>query len=119
MSDHVSWILTLEINAGREADLRTLMAEMVAATQAAEPGALDYEWHISDDGKVLHTFERYADSAATLKHLGNFGAKFAGRFMEIVRPTAFTVYGSPSTEVRTAMSGFGPVFMERIGGFSR
>jgi quinol monooxygenase YgiN len=119
MSEQVSWLLELEIQAGREDDLRTLMTEMVDATRANEPGTLDYEWCISSDGKQLHLFERYVDSAATLVHLGTFGNKFAARFMEILKPVGFVVYGAPSDQVRNALAAFGPEYMERIGGFSR
>lgn len=112
-------MLDLEIQKGREADLRALMAEMVSATSAGEPGTRDYEWCISSDNKRLHLFERYTDSAAVRVHVGNFGAKFAGRFMEVLKPAGFVVYGSPNDEVRGALAGFGPVYMERIGGFRR
>ncbi len=119
MSEHVSWMLELEIKPGCDAAVRALMLEMVAATSADEPGTLDYEWHADEDGKQLHVFERYADSAATLAHLGNFGAKFAARFMELLTPSGFVIYGAPSAEVRSALAGLAPTYMARVGGFSR
>ena len=45
--------------------LRALMEEMSASTRS-EPGALSYEWFIGDDDRVVHLYERYADSAAAL-----------------------------------------------------
>jgi quinol monooxygenase YgiN len=119
MSNHVSWMLELEVQPGRENDFRTLMAEMVQATQANEPGALDYQWSTSADGKLCHLFERYADSAAALTHLGTFGTKFAARFMEVLKPTRFVVYGSPNASVKEALAGFNPVYMQAVAGFSR
>lgn len=119
MSEHVSWMFDLTVNAGKEAELQSLMAEMVAATQADEPGALDYEWHFSEDGTRLHLFERYVDSEATMVHLGNFGAKFMARFMGCVTPAGMVVYGAPSDAVRKGLAGLRPVYMERSAGFRR
>ena len=119
MSNQVSWMLELEIQEGRADALRALMAEMVNATKTNEAGTLDYEWSASADGKQCHIFERYVDSAATLIHLGTFGERFAGRFLEISKPVRFVVYGSPSAAVRDALAAFNPTYMQSMGGFSR
>lgn len=119
MSSHVSWLLELEVQEGRQSDFRDLVAEMVAATRTNEAGTLAYEWSTSAEGKQCHIFERYADSAAVLTHLGTFGERFAGRFLEILRPVRFVVYGVPRTDVQAALAGFNPVYMQPAGGFSR
>jgi quinol monooxygenase YgiN len=119
MSNHVAWMLELQIQDGRSGDFDALAAEMAAATKANEPGTLDYEWHISSDGTLCHLFERYADSAAAMIHIATFGEKYAGRFFEILKPVGFTLYGSPSAEVNAALAGFNPTCMARIAGFSR
>jgi quinol monooxygenase YgiN len=49
------------------------MNDMVESTKA-EPGALNYEWFISEDGTSCHIYERYADSAAAMVHMGHFPA---------------------------------------------
>ena len=84
----------------------------------AESGTLDYEWYITDDGSVVHIYERYADSEATLLHLANFGEKFAERFLAAVDPTRFTVYGSPNNEVKEALTAFGPEYLGWLGCFA-
>ncbi len=119
INNNVSWILELDINDGKSDDFKALMAEMVTATKANEPDALNYEWFISGDDKHCHIYERYSDSAATMTHLGNFGAKFAERFLGMVAPTRLTVYGDPSSEARVALAGLGAVHMELLGGFAR
>jgi len=119
MNRSVYWILELEVNKGREAEVKALMVEMVGATQAGEPGALSYEWSLSADGTQCHIFERYADSAAVMTHLGNFGQKFAARFLELLKPGRFVVYGAPDATVKGALAGFGPVYLESAAGFSR
>ena len=119
MSDTVSWILDLKIKDGEIDNAKALMREMVDATKANEPGTLNYEWYASDDGATIHIYERYADSAATMTHLGAFGEKFAERFLAILEPTRFVVYGDPSAEVREALAPMGAVHMAHIGGFTR
>jgi quinol monooxygenase YgiN len=119
MSNHVYWVLELAIKPGELNNFKALMNEMVKATQANEPNTLNYEWLISKDDKSCHLYERYADSAAVMTHLGTFGQNFAERFMAALQPTRFTVYGNPSDEVIKALGGFGPVFMAPIGGFAR
>ncbi len=119
MKSDVYWMLELDVQAGREDDFRPLMAEMVSATQANEPGTLNYEWSTSADGKRCHLYERYVDSAAVMTHLGTFGERFAARFLEVLKPIRLVVYGSPSPAVKGALAGFNPVYMEAVGGFSR
>ncbi len=119
MSDNVHWVLEIEIKQGELDNFKALMNEMVEATRANEPGTMNYEWFISADERSCHIYERYADSAATMTHLGSFGQNFAERFMAAVTPTRLVVYGDPSDEVRAALSAFGAVHMAQIGGFAR
>ena len=119
MSKNVYWMLELDLKAGRADDCRALMNEMVEATRENEPGALGYEWSLSDDGTRCHIFEHYANSEATMVHLGNFGEKYAARFLEILSPTKFTVYGAPDQQVRDALVPFGVSYMQPVGGFTR
>jgi quinol monooxygenase YgiN len=115
----ISWVFELAINPGRFEDLKTLMADLVEATQKNEVGTLNYEWAISDDQQVCHVYERYRDSAAVMTHLESFGANFAARLMEAVKPARLVVYGKPSAQVKDALAGLSPVYMAAFGGFSR
>lgn len=117
MSETISWNLQLSVNPGKLEDFRGLMHEMVDSTRAEE-GCLSYEWFLNDDGSACHICERYADSDATMVHLGHFGSKFAERFMTCVTPTAFVVYGRPSDQLRGALDGFGPAYLGDFGGFT-
>jgi quinol monooxygenase YgiN len=119
MRDNIYWLLEVAIKPGELNNFKALMKEMVENTQANEPNALNYEWTITEDSQSCHLYERYADSAATMTHLGAFGEKFADRFMAAVEPTRFVVYGNPNNEVKEALSGFGAVFMAPFGGFAR
>ena len=119
MSDVVQWVVEFDIKDGELENLKAVMNEMVAATNANEPDTMCYEWFISGDGKGLHIYERYADSAAVLTHLKTFGEKFAERLLAAANPTRLFVYGDPNSAARAALAGFGAVHMEQIGGFAR
>jgi quinol monooxygenase YgiN len=118
MSDTVSWNLQLNVRDGQLEALRALMVEMVASTKK-EPGTIGYEWFLSADETTCHLYERYADSAGALAHIGTFGSTFAERFLGCLEPTALWVYGNPSAEVRGALDGFGAAYLGTFGGFHR
>jgi quinol monooxygenase YgiN len=118
MDGPVSWVLELAVKPGQLEPFRALMSEMVAATRA-DSGALSYEWFVSHDGGVVLIYERYADSAATVRHLRMFSQQFAERFLAAVEQTRFTVMGTPSDEVRAALSEAAPTYLRPFGGFAR
>jgi quinol monooxygenase YgiN len=118
MSTNISWVLRVSIREGRLADFKSLMHEMVDSTQT-ESGALRYEWFLSANKNTCHLYERYADSDAVMAHLGNFGSKFAERFLAAVEPTSLSVYGEPSDAVRATLDGFGAEYLGSFGGFGR
>jgi quinol monooxygenase YgiN len=119
MNDNVYWNLEVSIKPGELDNFKKLVTDMVTSIKASEPNALNYEWSISEDNSVCHIYERYSDSEAVMTHLGNFGEKFAERFMAILDVTQFTVYGNPSNQVKEALSGFNPKFLAPVGGFSK
>lgn len=119
MNRHVIWTLDMQVAAGRQAELRALMHEMATATEANEPGTLDYEWSLSEDGSTCHLFERYEDCAAAEIHIATFGEKYAARFMDLLTPTRVILYGSPNAAVRAALAPMGAVYLPPAAGFSR
>ncbi len=119
MSDAVSWVLELNVKDGQLDAFKALAREMSEATEADEPGTSHYEWFTDAGGKSVHIYERYSDSAATMVHLGTFGAKFAERFLACADPARLTVYGDPSAEVRGALAGLGAAHMTQFDGFAR
>jgi quinol monooxygenase YgiN len=118
MSENVAWTIHTSVLDGHLDAARALMTDMVESTRA-EPGTIGYEWFLNEAGTECHMKDRYADSAAALFHLGNFGPKFSERFMESFAVTGFFVYGEPSEELRAAIAGFGPVYLGTLGGFTR
>ena len=119
MSNNVSWLTELAIKPGALDNMKALMAEMIEATMANEPDALNYNWHLNDAGDSCHIYERYTDSAAALVHLTNFGAKFVDRFLGCMDLTRLTVYGKASDDVRAALDDFGATYYPSSTGFDR
>ena len=118
MGDQVSLLLEVAVKPGQLDDFTVLMDEMVESTEG-EPGAVIYEWSVSDDGGTVHIHERFTDSPAVVTHLATFGAQFAARFLGAVDPTRLVVYGSPSDDAKEALSALGPSYMVPLGGFAR
>lgn len=116
MTNDIYWLLKLDLNPEKQSEFEALMAEMVAAT-LEETGAKTYEWHQSDS--AIHIYERYASSDDAIIHMQNFGANFADRFMSLLTPVQFDVYGPAKDDLQAALSPVGAVFHKQIGGFDR
>ena len=114
----VSWVLQCAVKDGQLDAFRELMEEMVTGT-SEEPGTLNYEWFISDDGSAVHLYEKYADSEAVITHLNDFMSKWAKRFMGSVDVERVTVYGNPSDAARETMAPLGGKYLASWGGFAR
>ena len=119
MKAMVQWLLVGDLAEGKAAELRELMSEMVAGTKANEPGALIYEWYLDEAESRLELLERYADNAAAMIHLANFGKNYASRFTPLFASLTFHVHGAPGDDFRAALTPFGPAYFAEIGGFAR
>jgi quinol monooxygenase YgiN len=118
MSDEVFWLYEVAVKPGQERALSALMAELIEYARS-EPGALAYQWSLSDDSRTAHIYERYADTTATLAHIAAFRETFAQQFLAAVEPTRVVVYGTPSQAVKEALTAMHPVYMSGIAGFTR
>jgi quinol monooxygenase YgiN len=118
MGDPVSWVIELAVKPGQLETFRALMNEMVESTRP-EPGTLSYEWFVSEDGSVVHIYERYSSSETLVTHFKGFLENFAERFMAAVDPTRFFVYGAPNAEAREFLAESNPTYLGPFGGFVR
>jgi quinol monooxygenase YgiN len=116
-SDQVYWVLT--VTTDHLDQFKPLVAKLVAATKN-EPGALEYEYTVADDGKTIDIVERYSDSKAALAHLtDNFVPNFSKEFFALATPARFVIYGAPSDDFKKAVDGFHPIYMTAFDGFTR
>ena len=118
MNSQISWHVELQVKPGQLETLRALTTEMVDSAKS-EPGALIYERFLSEDGQVVHGFERYIDSAAAMAHLAAFEALYRERFARLVERKQFTVLGTPSPELRQMLDRFGATYSPGLAGFVR
>jgi quinol monooxygenase YgiN len=118
MEGQVSWVIELAVKPGQLEAFKALREEMIAGT-SGEQTTLAYEWFISDDGGMVHIYEKYADSDAMVAHVSGFLANWAKRFLDAVDVTRFTVYGSPNAAAKEILDGFGAGYLGPWGGFAR
>jgi quinol monooxygenase YgiN len=117
MNNHISWHVELQVKPGQLNALRTLTDEMVETTRT-EPGALIYERYISDDQQTVHVIERYVHSDAAVAHLVAFGKMYGARFAQLVDRKRFTVFGTPSAELKEILDPLGATYVAALAGFS-
>ena len=117
-SEEVFWVLTLSVPQGNMDKFKQLATEMTESTKN-EPGALAFECSASSDQSTVDLYERYRDSGATVTHVQSFGANFSKRFLALVKPTRFVVYGAPDAKVKEVIAGFNPIYMTPFDGFTR
>ena len=85
-------MIVLKIQSGREAAFKTVSDKLVESTQT-EPGALSYEWSVSEDGGTCHIFERYADSQSVMLHLSR-NAVLVGQLLKQATMVGFVGRGT-------------------------
>ncbi len=117
MSKIIYWVLALQIHAGKEERFKALSAQLIESARQ-EPGTLNYEWSLSQDGAVCHIYERYIDSAAIAVHIERNGP-LIGELFGLATPASFYVYGEPDEAIKSGLSDLNPVYLSPLGGFSR
>ena len=118
MSESISWHVELEVKPGRMDAFRALTDMMVEATKS-ESGALIYERYIGDENRSVHVYERYVDCAAAVAHLKVFGARYGQEFASLIERRSFTVFGTPTPELKQILDPLGAIYCARLAGFSR
>jgi quinol monooxygenase YgiN len=87
----------------------------MVATTAGEAGVLAYQRFIDEADKIIHLYERYENSDAALGHLQVFRDNFAERFAGMVSRARFTVYGTPTAELKKVLDGFDAIYLTTFG----
>jgi len=95
-----------------------LITALETRDHMGEADVLSYERFVSVDGTVAHVYERYADSAAAVRHLRTFKRKCNERFVGMVDRERFTVFGVTSDELKGMLNGFGPISRAAAAGIT-
>lgn len=113
----IAWMPEWTVKQGTFASVEGLLEEMEASARS-EPGTLSYALYLSEDGKTIIFYERYADEAAVLAHQATFAERFQERAEDAMTCGRITVMGSPGDEIRNSISGCNPVYLQPFAGFS-
>ena len=118
MSQHIYFVVSFKINDGKLDAFKEIAQAMIAGTQQ-EPGALGYEWHVSDDQKRCRLIETYADQAAVQAHINGEAVRLIPQLLESSSVSGFEVYGDPGAEAAKTLKGFGAELFQHWNGLRR
>lgn len=116
--ENIGWIVEAQIKEGKRAEFEAVMAEIVADAKAKEPGTLNYQYYVNEDGLVL-VYERFANEEAALAHINGSWGTFAGRWIETADVTQMWHIGNLSDELRANHAVLSPKNMRPYNGFTR
>ncbi len=116
MFETIGWIVEAKIREGRREAFEAVMKDIVAATQE-EPGTLNYQYFVSDDGDVL-VYERFKDAEAAHVHVTNWDAH-AERWIAAAEPTRMVHLGNLPDDLRERHAALAPLWLKPFGGFAR
>ncbi len=119
MNDNVLMIAENDIIAGQLENLKALILEMTETINRDEPGTLNYEWFIADDGKSAHVYERYANSETCLSHLMSMRQQYGERMFACLTMTKITAYGKLSPQLLQLFGDNAPTPRSRFAGVAR
>jgi quinol monooxygenase YgiN len=109
----VYWVITFDISDMNK--YKSIVEKLEPATEK-EPGVITYVYAVAPDNKTVDIIERYKDSAAALDHLKTFG-QYRKEWNEVAKPTRFVVYGAASDDLKKALAGANPTYMQPFAGF--
>ena len=108
MSKHtVRFNVDLKINAGKLDAFQAIAQAMIVASQK-EPGALGYDWYLSDDRNRCRLIETYADENAVQAHLNGPAVQdLVPKLLQTSSISRFEVYGYPGPKQAETLTRFG------------
>ncbi len=106
----------LTIHPGKLDAFKEIAEAMIAVTRK-EPGALAYEWYLSDDRSRCRLVETYADEDAVLAHIaGRAVQELVPKLLEVSGISGFEVYGDPGSKAAETLKAIGAEFFQRWHG---
>jgi quinol monooxygenase YgiN len=114
----ISYVIQWTINDGEVENFKAMASGFVSGVKENEPGTLEYQWYIGEDGKHCLLEETFESSETLLTHLGNVGPSLPS-ILAIAPITRLEVRGNPSAEARDALAGLGATHFVQFAGFDR
>ena len=115
----VHFLVDLTINEGKLEAFQSIALEMIARTRN-EPGALEYEWHLSADRKRCRLVETYTDADAALAHMtGSVVQQLVPKMMAHTKIDRFEVCGDPGPKAAEMLAAIGAEIFPSWKGLGR
>lgn len=115
---NVAYLFELTIGNGKTQEFSEKAAAYTEAVQANEPGTLEYQWWLSEDGSRCLLKEAFDSSESLLTHLVNVGPSLPD-LLAIAPITRFEVFGELSADARKALDELGAAYFTHLVGFER
>lgn len=115
---NVAYIIEMTIQDGKTEEFTEQANAYVTAVNDGEPGTLEYQWWISEDGRRCLLKETFDGSSSLMTHLGNVGPTLPN-LLAIAPITRLEVFGDVSAEARAALDGLGASYVTHLVGFER
>jgi len=96
-------IARFRFHEGKLDEFKRLAAEARDIVRAKDPGTLQYDVYLNDDGSECVVIERYRDSEALIEHAANL-ADLSEEILAIVTVVHGEVLGEPSDELRARLA---------------
>ena len=112
----VTLIVEHEIKPGRLEDFTRMAHQLIARTKV-EPGALRYDFHVSEDGRRDVNIEVFRDADAVLAH-GRNVADLLPAITEAAPIVRLDVIGEVSDALRAEIADAVTGYFSRLGGLS-
>jgi quinol monooxygenase YgiN len=120
--EQIEWTVEFTIEDGKLEEFKKLVQELVNAVRDSEPGAMRYQWYLSDKDKTKCVVsELYKDSNAALAHINGKGVEsiLVPKIFPIAKMTRFEVYGNPNKELQDELAKLGSHNYNHLTGFTR
>ena len=85
----------MKIRPDKLEEFKRQAGEIVAQAKAKDPGTLQYDWFLSNDGTECEVREIYESSDALLAHVVNISAPRDTLFEKFATDHAIVIYGDP------------------------
>jgi quinol monooxygenase YgiN len=106
-SNKVHFVIDLAIHEGKFDDFAATLKRMTDGT-TREPGALAYEWYLSDDHSRCRLLETYANADAMKQHLaGPVVQELVPKLLTFSTIKRFEVFGTPDAQSAAALTSMG------------
>ena len=118
MSEAVRMVVKLSVNDGQQEEFKRLATELIETVEAKDPGCLQYDWFLSEDGQTCTVLEDYQNADALVAHVHIVGELIQAT-LQTAQPVSVDVYGDPTDELLALAGQFGATITPRWKAASR